>query len=787
MKLPAPDEYRDAMQNPRLAFADPDLKFAKCEKDHWDLPRIMTGGFAAIFHLHKGKSQWAVRCFYKDVPELRRRYDAIGQFLSKRPDGVFVDASLLHDGILVQGQRYPIIKMAWIDGYPLNLYIESNISKRQAISWLPDAFLELTERLEKLGIAHGDLQHGNIMVTDHSLKLIDYDGIFLPELKGLPNNQQGHPNYQLPSRADEYGPEIDRFSEVVIYTALKAVVESPSLWKKYSNGENLLFKQDDFVDPDSSELMSDLERVSDLGPLVPKLRVLCALGIEDAPALEDFLSGRWRPPALIPPPIKVAPRPLRPLFEVLEASDTAALLARIGHRVTVVGQIISIREDVTRYGQPYAFLNFGDWRRDFYLVAWSGALGLFTAEGLKISSYKGKWISITGIVSSYKNRPQIEVEMSSQIEILPGMHEATARVRGIMSPSLPVARQSTKRRPKAMSPNMPSPNPARMQSLQLIKPDILDYAVAQGSRSFHASDVSSQFGLSTNEAIYVLHELIGDGHIRYSWDTDTYAVPASTRTPSPKTIGQKIATVPTSKTLPPTPISVAQQQAVKKRILDHLQAHRGQRLQASDIAAHFGISRDMALTILEELTDEGKIRRVAQTIVSQPTTAPPVPTPTTQVSYIPNVDPQTMTQQDAQTLGRLYNTYQPSPPSHAPPSQSRPTISPRASQTIPSPGLFAGGVLLILTAIAVAAIRIYLLSLFLVIIGLPVAYYALTHHSTLVPVQVMSYTSTNARFVGRCKGCGRLIQKRSAIVKTDRGWMHLQCTSSAKKRVWRRA
>jgi len=612
MKLPAPDEYRDAMQNPRLAFADPDLKFAKCEKDHWDLPRIMTGGFAAIFHLHKGKSQWAVRCFYKDVPELRRRYDAIGQFLGKRPDGVFVDASLLHDGILVQGQRYPIIKMAWIDGYPINLYIETNISKRQAISWLPDAFLELTERLEKLGIAHGDLQHGNIMVTDHSLKLIDYDGIYLPELKGLPNNQQGHPNYQLPSRADEYGPEIDRFSEVVIYTALKAVVESPSLWKKYSNGENLLFKQDDFVDPDSSELMSDLEQVSDLGPLVPKLRALCALGIEDAPALEDFLSGRWRPPALIPPPIKVAPRPLRPLFEVLEASDTAALLARIGHRVTVVGQIIGMHEDVTRYGQPYAFINFGDWRRDFYLVAWSGALGLFVTEGLKISSYKGKWISITGILSSYKNRPQIEVEMPSQIEVLSGAQEATNRIKGLRVTPRVV-------RPAASTPR-------------------------------------------------------------------------------------------------PTP--VIQQHVVKKGM--------------------------------------------------------------------PHAPTDVMTRQDAQTLGRLYNTYQPSPPSHAPP-QSRSTMTPRAVQTIPSPGLLAGGILLMLTAIALAALRIYLPSLFLVIVGVPVTYYALTHYSTLVPVQVMTYTSTNARFVGRCRGCGRLIQKRSAIVKTDRGWMHLQCTSGAKKRVWRRA
>jgi hypothetical protein len=611
MKLPAPDEYRDAMQNPRLAFADPDLKFAECEKDHWGLPRIMTGGFAAIFHLRRGRSQWAVRCFYKDVAELRRRYDAIGQFLTKCQDGVFVDASLLHDGILVQGQRYPIIKMEWIDGDPLNLYIERNISKRQAISWLPDAFLELAGRLQKLGIAHGDLQHGNIMVTDHSLKLIDYDGVFLPELKGLPNNQQGHPNYQLPSRADEYGPEIDRFSEVVIYTALKAVVESPSLWKKYSNGENLLFQQDDFVDPDSSELMSDLEQISDIGSLVPKVRALCALGIEDVPALEDFLSGRWQPPTVVPPPIKVPPRPLRPIFEVLEASDTAGLLARVGHRVTVVGQIISIHRDLTRYGQPYAFLNFGDWRRDFYLVAWSGALGLFTAEGLEISSYKGKWISITGILSSYRNRPQIEVEMPSQVEVLSGKEEARNRIKGLRVAPQPVKPAA----PKAK----------------------------------------------------------------------------------------------------PTPI--IQQQVVKKRKLST----------------------------------------------------------TTDV----------MTRQDAQTLSRLYSTYQPSPPSHAPPS--RPTTPPRAGETIPSPALFAGGVLLILTAIAVAALRIYLLSLFLAIIGLPVAYYALTHYSTLMPVQVMSYTSTNARFVGRCRGCGRLIQKRSAIVKTDRGWMHLQCTSSAKKRVWIRA
>ena len=94
----------------------------------------------------------------------------------------------------------------------------------------------------------------------------------------------------------------------MIYTALKALGIALPLEEVQQGGENLLFKQDDFVDPDSSELMSDLEQISDLGSLVPKLRVLCALGIEDMPALEDFLSGRWHPSTVVPPPIRVIRR-----------------------------------------------------------------------------------------------------------------------------------------------------------------------------------------------------------------------------------------------------------------------------------------------------------------------------------------------------------------------------------------------------------------------------------------------------------------------------------------------
>ena len=39
--------------------------------------------------------------------------------------------------------------------------------------------------LRGLGIAHNDLQHGNVMVqADGRIRLVDYDGMFLPRFRG---------------------------------------------------------------------------------------------------------------------------------------------------------------------------------------------------------------------------------------------------------------------------------------------------------------------------------------------------------------------------------------------------------------------------------------------------------------------------------------------------------------------------------------------------------------------------------------------------------------------------
>jgi hypothetical protein len=163
--------------------------------------------------------------------------------------------------------------------------------------------------------------------------------------------------------------------------------------------------------------------------------------------LDEFLSERYSVPAVARKPVRVAPRAI---YEVVEASDIVDLLARVGHRVTVIGQITDVSKGLTRYNQPYVFINFGDWRKNcFTLVVWSQVLDLFDNANVIPSRYIGKWVSVTGIISSYKNRPQMEIEMPSQIEVLSGKQEALTRIK---EPVIPTVRYVRPAPPKASSP-----------------------------------------------------------------------------------------------------------------------------------------------------------------------------------------------------------------------------------------------------------------------------------------------------------------------------------------------
>lgn len=429
MVLPRGDEYLTAIQNPRTAFSDTVLKICTPETDQFGIPKPYSGGFTTTFHLTNHSQEWATRCFTRSIPDIQQRYAAIGRFLQKKPNDFFVEATCLSQGIRVGTQWHPIIKMEWLNGDTLNSYIDKNISNPSHINKIITEFLSLVNGLERLGVAHGDLQHGNIVVKNGKLRLIDYDGIFLPELAHLKVNEIGHLNYQHPKRDVKfYNASIDRFASIVIFLGLQAIFSSPSLWRKYDNSENILFRADDFVNVETSPLLNEISALPQLIQYVDRFRGICKLEFEKIPTLNQFIAGNFTYPKVIAQKVSSVPKITikRSQYLILDATQTGSLNEHIGERVEIVGRIIVSRKGRTRQRHPYIFLNFGGSypNHTFTLVLWSENLSTFQRNGVDPQDYVRKWVKVSGVIARYKGIPQMLVEMPSQIQLLSNEQEA---------------------------------------------------------------------------------------------------------------------------------------------------------------------------------------------------------------------------------------------------------------------------------------------------------------------------------------------------------------------------
>ena len=448
MPLPRGDEYNQAVQNPRTSFYDSELKLCQVETTPLGLPKPYSGGFTTTYKLYNYQNKWAVRCFTRDIKDLQIRYQAIGNFLSRNNNGYFVDARYLQQGIKIGANAFPIIKMQWLEGETLNSYINRIYNQKASVERLLSEFIKLVNHLSDLGIAHGDLQHGNILVKNNQLYLIDYDGMYFPELANLQTNEIGHPNYQHPKRTSQYyNKDIDRFSAIVIYSGLKAISAQPNLWKKYDNSENILFKNLDFSNLQNSQLFQELCRHNELKKIGERLIGVCNLEYSKIPTLSDFINGNF---AYSTVTIATPPTTIRSAYQVLDAKLVGQMLEHIGDRVEVVGRLTVHRSGRTRYGNPYLFLNVGIWpRQTFTIVIWSEALSIFRTLGVEPESFVGKWISVIGVLENYEGKPQISIDQTSQIQILRDEEDAKSRLQNRPTTTTPNNRTTTTR------PNIP--------------------------------------------------------------------------------------------------------------------------------------------------------------------------------------------------------------------------------------------------------------------------------------------------------------------------------------------
>ncbi|MFZ4829151.1 MAG: AarF/UbiB family protein, partial [Phototrophicaceae bacterium] len=271
MPWPSSQEYVEALQFPESSFDDPDLRSAEVTTDKHGIPKPISGNFATVFTLQNGKRQWAVRCFSRELSNREQRYTAITQHLKQSGLQCMVDFAYLPNGVKVNGRWYPILKMEWIKGVTLDQYVKAHLNDGEKLQSLTEKWVDVCEQLRNARIVHGDLQHGNIIVTDGGeIKLIDYDGIILQDIVGFPSNEIGHRHYQHPSRQlvgginNENFLGVDNFSAHVIASSLTLLSIDPTLWDDDTSGDdNLLFKSDDYAKINSSPLFQKLQRHAD--------------------------------------------------------------------------------------------------------------------------------------------------------------------------------------------------------------------------------------------------------------------------------------------------------------------------------------------------------------------------------------------------------------------------------------------------------------------------------------------------------------------------------------------
>ena len=294
MAWPNPNEYAEAMQNPGAAFSDPDLRKGRVVTNRFGLPRPISGNFATVFEVETGERKQAVRCFLREVTNQQQRYALISAHLKRHPLPWMVDFEYLPQGVRVRGKWYPILKMDWTPGMRLDTYIEKHLDDGRGLFQLAEQWIALCRSLRGAQIAHGDFQHGNILITGSGeIKLIDYDGMVVADGIDLGSAEVGHRHYQHPSRTSDVGVsianfrEIDNFSAHVIGVSLIALSLDASLWKKTEAGEeNLLFRDTDYADPRESRTFALLNKHADA-----RIRVLAGAMLQAvrAPSYLDVL------------------------------------------------------------------------------------------------------------------------------------------------------------------------------------------------------------------------------------------------------------------------------------------------------------------------------------------------------------------------------------------------------------------------------------------------------------------------------------------------------------------
>ena len=267
MQYPLISEYVKAIQDAgdnleQLAHLTPVLD------DHGE-PYRSSGAFAVVFKMQDKRTgkYYALKCFTEEQEGRADAYRQIADELDLLDSPYITSVKYMEKELFVDSQceedEFPVLLMDWVDGETMETYIAANYRNQSAMSMLSYRFGKMAAWLRTQSFSHGDIKPDNIIVRpDGSLTLVDYDGMFVPSMKGSQSPTIGTRDFSHPLRTmDDFDETIDDFSLASIALSLKAISMKSTLLDIYGASDRLLFSENDYRNPSNSKVISALQEL----------------------------------------------------------------------------------------------------------------------------------------------------------------------------------------------------------------------------------------------------------------------------------------------------------------------------------------------------------------------------------------------------------------------------------------------------------------------------------------------------------------------------------------------